>query len=512
VDLQLLLAVNIMAITGMGLVSLLARRDWRMASEIAIQASILLFGGVALALGWPEAGTLVAALFVVLIVVPSVLTLIANRKTAKGDADAAARYAQWTAWVHPTPVMRMNARVIAAQAIADPLAAAAALREIAATASLAYAMPLQLAALRAEDRWDSILALLEKEEASGKDLAAYKIRALGEAGRLEDMVTEYQKHRNHFPADMRIAAELFVLAFCGRRDGVSARVDGKHAPHNEDTRRYWKAIAARNAGKSDHGMLEALAHTSRLGTTQRAAARHVRQGPILAANVLSPQALAAVEAIETRIGRATAISSLPRSHALATQLLLLANSVMFALEFFGGGVEDNKTLYGLGALWPPSVIEGGEWWRLVTAFFLHFGWTHFAINMFSLFALGQAIEARFGTWRMLLIYMLGGIGSCGGVLALMHYGVAEGDFLVGASGAIMALFGGLAAYQFVTWLRTRDVLDRRPVLALAGIVAVQFAMDMSIPQVSLAGHASGMAVGFLVALPLAMRLVRPANR
>jgi rhomboid protease GluP len=508
VDLQLVLAVNFMAFSAVLLATLLLRRDWRLAWEIAVQAGILALGFAAITLHWPQAGTLVASLFAALVLLPSVLTLTGNRKSAKGETDRAARYAHWAALVHPTPVMRINARVIAAQEISDPAGSAAALREIAASASPRYVIPLEITALRAEDRWDSILALIDRQDEVSRDLAAYKIRGLGETGRLDEMVAQYQKFRNLLPGDMRIAVELFVLAFCGRPDAVAARVDGKRSPYNEETRSYWKAIAARNAGQLDNGALDDLAHASKLGTTQLAAARHVRQGPILAAKVLSPQSLSAVDDIAKRIGRAAAISALPHSRAIATLLLVFANCAMFAAELWRGGAEDNETLYNLGGLWPESVLDGGEWWRLITAFFLHFGWAHITVNMLSLYVLGRAIEARFGPWRMLVIYLIGGIGSCAFVLALMHGGVIEGDFLVGASGAIMALFGALAAYQFVTWLRTRDVLDRRPVLALAGVVLIQFASDMSIPQVSLAGHASGMAIGFLAALPFAAHLLK----
>jgi rhomboid protease GluP len=508
VDTQLMLAVNVMAFSAVLMAAMLSRRDWRLGTDIAIHACILALGFAAIASNWTHAGTLLAGLFVVLVLVPSLLTLTGNKKSAKGDTDSAARYARWAARVHPTPILRINASVITAQAIAEPSAAASALRAIAASAAPSYAVPLEIAALRAEDRWDSILALIAKQDAVGNDLAAYEIRGLGETGQLNEMVAEYQKFRNLLPGDMRVVVELFVLAFCGRPDAVALRADAPSSPYNEETRRYWKAIAARNADLSDDGVMEHLAHASRFGTTQIAAARHVRQGPILAAKVLSPEFLIAVDDIAKRVDRAAAIAALPHLSAIATLLLIFANGATFAAELWRGGAEDNETLYNLGALWPPAVVDGGEWWRLVTALFLHFGWAHFAINMLSLYVLGRAVEARFGTWRMLAVYLTGGIGSCAFVLGLMHAGVIEGDFLVGASGAIMALFGALAAYQFVTWLRTRDVLDRRPVLALAGVVLLQFAIDMSIPQVSLAGHASGMAIGFLAALPLALRLIR----
>jgi rhomboid protease GluP len=183
-------------------------------------------------------------------------------------------------------------------------------------------------------------------------------------------------------------------------------------------------------------------------------------------------------------------------------MLIAANTIMFAMEIDRGGSEDLMTLYKLGALWPASVEKDGEWWRLGSALFLHFGWLHFTINMFSLFILGRIVEARFGTPRMLGVYSLGGLCSSAAVLYLMQHRIIETALLVGASGAVMALFGAMIAYQAVSWLRTRDILDRRPLAALLAIVIVQTVIDLSLPHVSLASHLAGLAAGLVIALPL----------
>ncbi len=188
--------------------------------------------------------------------------------------------------------------------------------------------------------------------------------------------------------------------------------------------------------------------------------------------------------------------------ALVIAALIALNAAMFAAEGTMGGVEDAETLVNLGALWPPYVNENGEWWRLVTALFLHYGWAHFSMNMASLAILGRLVESAFGSRGMALIYALGGIGSMATVYAAMALKWSAADFVVGASGAIMALFGAWAARLILRWQRSRDVLDRQPALLMGVVMAVQVGVDLSVPQISFTGHLSGFIIGFLVALLL----------
>ncbi len=89
-----------------------------------------------------------------------------------------------------------------------------------------------------------------------------------------------------------------------------------------------------------------------------------------------------------------------------------------------------------------SALAAGQLWRLITPVFLHIGLLHFFVNMYSLYALGPAVERFFGWARMLLFYLLSGIS-----------GVILSDALssrasVGASGAIFGLLGALAAFLY----------------------------------------------------------------
>ncbi len=136
------------------------------------------------------------------------------------------------------------------------------------------------------------------------------------------------------------------------------------------------------------------------------------------------------------------------------------------------------------------------------ATFLHFGPVHLCANMFMLFLLGRMVEATFGWWRFLIIYMLGGIGSTAFVMGLMLNGWLENGVLIGASGAIFAVFGAEAARQISSWRYSRDALDKGQLVNLALILLVQVVIDFSVPQISAAAHMSGFLIGLVLGLLL----------
>jgi membrane associated rhomboid family serine protease len=183
---------------------------------------------------------------------------------------------------------------------------------------------------------------------------------------------------------------------------------------------------------------------------------------------------------------------------------------MFAWAEWRGGSEDIGVLFALGALWAPAITRDGEWWRLATASVLHLGPVHLVANMFMLAVLGRAIESRYGAARMLVLSLWCGIGSMALVYFAMRYGLIEDGLLVGASGAILGLLGALTMEVLMTWLRTRDTLDRFRLAMLGLILTLQAAVDFSIPNVSFAAHASGFVLGFLAGIGLAVRTERIA--
>ena len=90
-------------------------------------------------------------------------------------------------------------------------------------------------------------------------------------------------------------------------------------------------------------------------------------------------------------------------------------TVMFLIELAGGAVGNDARLLGLGAL-PDSGQIHHEYWRLLTAGFLHYDLTHFALNTLLLLLVGPVVERRAGTAWLLLIFLSGSVASCIGML------------------------------------------------------------------------------------------------
>jgi rhomboid protease GluP len=194
--------------------------------------------------------------------------------------------------------------------------------------------------------------------------------------------------------------------------------------------------------------------------------------------------------------------------ARATQILIALNLFMFVVEECQGGGTNLEVLYRLGALFPPAV-QAGEWWRLVSSLFLHFGVLHLAMNMFALWFLGPFVEFALGLGRFTLVYLLAGIGSMAMVMALSSAADFE-SLTVGASGCIMGLVGATGALMLRGWLRERAVAARRRLALMVFIVAMEIVFDSVVPQVSMTAHLSGAIIGFVATLLLQDRLSAPA--
>jgi rhomboid protease GluP len=194
--------------------------------------------------------------------------------------------------------------------------------------------------------------------------------------------------------------------------------------------------------------------------------------------------------------------------ARATQILIALNLFMFAVEECQGGGTNLGVLYRLGALFPPAV-QAGQWWRLITSLFLHFGALHLAMNMFGLWFLGPFVEFALGFRRFTLVYLLAGIGSMAMVMALSS--AADFDSLtVGASGCIMGLVGATGSLMLRGWLRERALAARRRLALMVFIVSMEVLFDSVVPHVSMTAHLSGAVIGFLATLLLQDRLRAPA--
>lgn len=137
-------------------------------------------------------------------------------------------------------------------------------------------------------------------------------------------------------------------------------------------------------------------------------------------------------------------------------------------------------------MWPASIALDAEWWRLVTAAFLHANLLHVGFNMFVLYLLGPSLERVLGHWRFLTLYLLAALG---GTVASYTFSPVN-TLSVGASGAVF----GLMAAILVVGKRFRH--DVSQVVFLLGINIV---IGFVVPGIDWRAHLGGALVGALVA-------------
>lgn len=129
-------------------------------------------------------------------------------------------------------------------------------------------------------------------------------------------------------------------------------------------------------------------------------------------------------------------------------------------------------------------VAGGDWYRLVTSMFLHFGLAHLALNMFALLSIGRELETVFGPARFVTLYLVSGLTGSVAVLCF------SGDTLTaGASGAIFGLFGAM-----VPVLRRL----RRSLLSIVPVIVLNLGITFAVPGISIAGHLGGLVCGLVL--------------
>jgi|SRR5271156_4233155 len=198
-------------------------------------------------------------------------------------------------------------------------------------------------------------------------------------------------------------------------------------------------------------------------------------------------------------------------NAPATTVLLIVNFLMFAVTLVssmekGSGFSlfagmNGEVLYRLGAIYPPAIFERNQWFRLVTAMFLHGSILHIGFNMWVLWDVGVVIEEVYGSARYLFLYTVTGIA--GYILSALR-----GNFSVGASGAIMGMIGVMLA---ITTKRGGEAMKAQRSRLIFFIVII-FAQGM-IPGLNVDNwaHFGGLAAGFALGRVFADRQPAPGN-
>ena len=133
-----------------------------------------------------------------------------------------------------------------------------------------------------------------------------------------------------------------------------------------------------------------------------------------------------------------------------TSLILLINiglfiaTMIFSMKGSGGGFSldvDGQTLSAFGAKNAYFIIVGGEWWRLVTAGFLHGGLLHILFNSWALYSVGGQVEELYGPARFIVFYF---VATVAGFLASLY--ISPRSLSIGASAGIFGLIGVMIAF------------------------------------------------------------------
>jgi membrane associated rhomboid family serine protease len=190
-----------------------------------------------------------------------------------------------------------------------------------------------------------------------------------------------------------------------------------------------------------------------------------------------------------------------------TLVLIGINVTIYVLQLAAGGgfygtstwIYDHFVLlanggYFDGVLYPfhsgapldprltPAGVEHGEWWRLGTSAFLHYGPVHLALNMVSLYFAGSILEQVIGRWRFLLLYVVSGLAGAAGALLW-----SPNAMTAGASGAIFGILGALF------------VLERRGIIStggqVAGLLVLNLIITFAYSSISRGGHIGGLIGG-----------------
>ncbi|SEP51937.1 rhomboid family intramembrane serine protease [Amycolatopsis saalfeldensis] len=193
---------------------------------------------------------------------------------------------------------------------------------------------------------------------------------------------------------------------------------------------------------------------------------------------------------DSGMGARTIAGARPSNSVVVTTTLLAVNVLIFlitvvqAKSLFDNG---NSQLSLLGQLQAYPTLGGGEWWRIFTSGFFHYGPIHIAANMFSLWMMGRALEQVFGKARYTALYFISMLGASTAVLLFD----APGRASAGASGALFGLLGAYAVIVLKLKLNPSSLLIN---------LAINAYITFSIPNISILAHVGGLVTGALVAV------------
>jgi membrane associated rhomboid family serine protease len=185
--------------------------------------------------------------------------------------------------------------------------------------------------------------------------------------------------------------------------------------------------------------------------------------------------------------RVRTLRSLP-STPVVTEALIGINVVVFIAELVSGarvGGAQAGTVLLKGALYGPAITHQHEYWRIVTAGFLHYSVLHIAFNMFFLWVMGAMLEPAIGRVNFAAVYLASLLAGSFGALLF-----EPGSRTVGASGACFGVLGALIA---VAHARRLSIWRT----GLGPTLLINIVFSLSVAGISIGGHLGGLIGGLI---------------
>lgn len=187
-------------------------------------------------------------------------------------------------------------------------------------------------------------------------------------------------------------------------------------------------------------------------------------------------------------------SSYSKKHiAWVNGCLIAVNVLYFIFLEIKGSSENTGIMVQYGALYAPLVVLKKEYYRLVTAMFMHFGIHHLVNNMLVLFVLGDNLERALGRVKYLIFYLACGIGA--NLVSLYFYWITEANVVsAGASGAVFGVVGGLIYAVLRNKGRLEDLSSRQLIL----MAVFSLYLGFTNTGTNNTAHMSGIILGLLM--------------
>jgi len=189
----------------------------------------------------------------------------------------------------------------------------------------------------------------------------------------------------------------------------------------------------------------------------------------------------------------------PKHHfAIFPFVVVAINAVILLLMYLAGFPENWRVPLYFGAIHPYYIYMHGQYWRLFTAIFVHFGFAHFFANTAGILIFGTRVEKYFGRLAFLAIYVISGLTG-----SLFSLFLTRG-YAAGASGAVFGLVGAVFIFTHIT-MQSMDTLNWYVMIAYIGL---SLAMGFGTPGVDNFAHIGGLIAGLLLGRSAVRLLMR----